>query len=60
MRKESAGAEGVVFAAKSGAYSALIRATRVRPVAEKCLSCEGVGEHVFPPLLSSVLRGRSV
>ena len=52
MKKESAGAEGVVFA--------LIPATRVRvPVAEKCLSCEGVGKHVFPPLLSSVLRGRS-
>ena len=30
------------------------------PVAEYCLSCEGVGEHVFPPLLSSVLGGRSV
>ena len=30
------------------------------PVAEYCLSCEGVGEHVFPPLLSSVLIARSV
>ena len=30
------------------------------PPSADCLSCEGVGEHVFPLLLSSVLGGRSV